>query len=548
METRFAPALLYAALFCSCYAAPRLELRPPNGGCEFVREQDFLTSLLTEGGFLESLGFYLSPGTPGGQAESGGSGGGAKRWGRVQPETRIEFFSSWEFEKGFGDILLSRDWYVPREDALAGRTNAELADCLAGRETLVPLAGMAPPFVALAVGGKTADQADYPLVRAAGIRITTRKPSGGDFLPGAFGEKLRAQKIEKAYTNALPKIQALEEALRAAEKPLAQGPPEILWIAAGGDLMLDRGAADILFAEGPAGIFGATAELLAQADLALVNLEGAVSSRGAKVKKSFNFRFDPRVAPALRDAGIDGVLLANNHAFDYGEEAFQDSLSCLAAAGIAVLGAGLNNENAARPFLFQKGGQTARVFGIASFFREKNGWDGLTVAARAEKAGLLHARLGGGENLKIHFTPDNETGDSPGIIDVVLFHGGIEWAGRPDAFTREFYTDLIQNGADLVIGSHPHVVQGFEWVLGKPVFWSLGNYVFGGMENTGGGEEGLFVRLGFCGGRLVYLEPFALTLSHTRTRIAPATRLNRFYARSRELRDTVSGEHLIARP
>jgi poly-gamma-glutamate synthesis protein (capsule biosynthesis protein) len=361
-------------------------------------------------------------------------------------------------------------------------------------------------------------------------------------MPGGPGRKKTAEKkIEKAYAEALPRIQLLEEALRAAAKPLVEDPPGILWIASGGDLMLDRGAAEILFEEGPAGIFGGTAEFLAQADLALVNLEGVVSSRGAKVKKSFNFRFDPKVAAALRDAGIDGALQANNHAFDYGEDAFLDSLGCLAEAGIAVLGAGVNETAAARPFLFQKGNQTVRTFGIASFPREKNGWDGLTVAAGAEKAGLLHARRGGGEKLKSHFTPDTES-PSPEVLDIVLFHGGIEWDTRPDAFTRELYTDLIQHGADLVIGSHPHVVQGFEWVLGKPVFWSLGNYVFGGMENTEGGEEGLFIRLGFSGSRLAYLEPFALTLSHTRTRIAPAEGLTRFYALSRELRDAAMKE------
>ena len=78
-------------------------------------------------------------------------------------------------------------------------------------------------------------------------------------------------------------------------------------------------------------------------------------------------------------------------------------------------------------------------------------------------------------------------------------------------------------------------MQGFEWVHGKPVFWSLGNYVFGGMGNTNGGEEGLFIRLGFLNGRLLYMEPFALTLNNTRTVIAPPEKLRTFYTRSREL-------------
>jgi poly-gamma-glutamate synthesis protein (capsule biosynthesis protein) len=123
--------------------------------------------------------------------------------------------------------------------------------------------------------------------------------------------------------------------------------------------MLDRGASEILFREGPAGIFGETAEMLDRADLALVNLEGVVSRRGEKVQKSFNFRFVPEIAPALRDAGIDAVLHANNHVYDYGGEAFLDSLSWLEKAGIGVAGAGLNDGAASEPCEFRRGG---RVF------------------------------------------------------------------------------------------------------------------------------------------------------------------------------------------
>jgi poly-gamma-glutamate synthesis protein (capsule biosynthesis protein) len=541
MKAPYLPVLCGIILLGSCTAQPRLDLLIVNGGDKFAPEHDFLVSLLGEGELPESLGFRLGSGFSGENPEQGGDSGALRR-DRERPDMVVDFFSSWEFEGDFGDILLSKTWYVPQADALAGRETTDMAACLEGRELLTPLAELEPPFIALRVDDKYADDEAYPLIRAAGIRIRAQKPSLERFPGGPLRKKITARKIEKAYAEVLPKIQALEAALRAADKPLVRASPDILWIAAGGDLMLGRGAADILFTEGPAGIFGPTAEFLNQADLSLVNLEGAVSSRGAKVKKTFNFRFDPRIAPILKDAGIHGVLLANNHAFDYGEEAFLDSLSWLGKAGIAVLGAGINEENAARPFLFQKGEQTVRAFGIASFPREKNGWDGLTAAAGEEKPGLLHARRGGGERLKAFFAQDTAGSplppdSSPEPIDIVLFHGGIEWSVRPDTFTREFYTDLVQHGADLIIGSHPHMVQGFEWIAGKPVFWSLGNYVFGGMENTGGGDEGLFIRLGFSGGRLVYLEPSALKLSHSRTSIAPAENLSRFYMLSRQLRD-----------
>jgi poly-gamma-glutamate synthesis protein (capsule biosynthesis protein) len=328
-------------------------------------------------------------------------------------------------------------------------------------------------------------------------------------------------------------IAGLRAVLEAVPKPLIRPLPEPLWIVAGGDLMLGRGASDILLREGPPGIFGATAEMIASADLALVNLEGVLSRRGEKVKKSFNFRFAPEAAPALREAGIDAVLHANNHVYDYGEDAFLDSLSWLEQAGIGVAGAGLDDDAAAAPFVWTRAPAVVRVFGIASFPREGNGWDGVSAAAGPGRPGRLHARRGGVEKLKTHLAAKG-AGTAP-PLDVILFHGGHEWSTAPDRSTRELYTGLVAAGADLVIGSHPHVVQGFEWVRGKPVFWSLGNYVFGGMDNTPGGEEGLFIRLGYWENRLLYLEPFALRLSHTRTDISPPEKLETFYRLSREL-------------
>lgn len=470
------------AAFCACARGPDYAALVNAG--PYGAERAFVESLLPEG---------LELGEP--------------------PALVIEFHSSWEYENAFGDILISRTPLVPQADALDGRTDAALADCLAGRETLVPPEALAPPAVALRVDGRALGGEGYPLYRAVGVSVR----GAGD---APLKDRLEAQRLR------------LEAAIRDAPKSLIRPIPAPVWIAAGGDLMLDRGAEEILFQEGPEGIFGGTAAMLEAAGIALVNLEGVVSVRGEKTPKSFNFRFSPRIAPALKAAGISAALHANNHVYDYGEIAFLDSLSALEGAGIGIAGAGLDDDAASAPCVMEREGGTFRVFGLASFPRERNGWDGVSAAAGPGRPGMLHTGKGGGEKLKARF----DRGD-PRIVDVVLFHGGVEWSRRPDAATRELYTDLIRSGADLVIGSHPHIVQGFEWVLGKPVFWSLGNYVFGGMENTDGGEEGLFIRLGFLDSRLIYLEPFALTLTHTRTDIAPPEKLEVFYRRSRELRE-----------
>ena len=488
------------AFLCGCQ--PAFDYVKIGGGDEYAPErafvESFFESLSDKEENFESLGLRLLP---------EGDDAGSKA---PQPAFTIDFFSSWETEDAYGDILVSKSYMVPREDPLAGRIDTTLAACLDGTEILINVEELEPPFIALRVDGLALGDEGYPLVRAA--RISVRFEEG----------KENNKRLDEKFA-------LLEEALKTARKPLVQPAPQPVWISVGGDMMLDRGASDILFREGPAGIFGDTAEMLASSDLSLVNLEGVISGRGEKVQKSFNFRFTPALAPALKKAGIDAVLHANNHVFDYGKEAFLDSLSYLEQAEIGIVGAGLDDAAASQPFVFTRGDEVFRVFGIASFPRERNGWDGVTAAAGPGAAGMLHSGRGGREKLKEQFSSDDST------VDIVLFHGGVEWSRRPDTATRELYTDLIASGADLVIGSHPHIVQGFEWVHGKPVFWSLGNYVFGGMDNTEGGEEGLFIRLGYWRGRLLYMEPFPLKLTHTRTDISPRENLNVFYSRSREL-------------
>lgn len=106
-------------------------------------------------------------------------------------------------------------------------------------------------------------------------------------------------------------------------------------------------------------------------------------------------------------------------------------------------------------------------------------------------------------------------------MDIVLVHGGEEWSRKPSPEFRRVVTELVAAGADTVIGSHPHVAQGMEWILGKPVFWSLGNFVFPGMDGTPGGEEGLMIRAGFLGGRMLYVQALPLALSTEGVRLAP---------------------------
>jgi len=299
----------------------------------------------------------------------------------------MELVSSWapysaDLKDLFGDlgyVPLSLTWFVPREDPLAGRRETSLEACLAGREELIPLSELGPPDVALRVDGLTVGDEGYPLVKVRGLRLALVEAADAEH-EGAPSRKARDAKARLAG-----KMESLTGALGTAWDLMP--PPGLTWIACGGDVMFDKGAAEVFFKEGPAGVFGGTAELLWGADLALINLEGCVSDRGEKVKKSFNFRFEPRTAAALKRMGIDAVLIANNHIYDYGAAAFRDTFVHLENAGLRILGAGRSDDAAALPVIFAGKGLELRAYGLASYPRERNGWDGLSIAAEKDKVG-----------------------------------------------------------------------------------------------------------------------------------------------------------------
>jgi poly-gamma-glutamate synthesis protein (capsule biosynthesis protein) len=488
---------ILALLLCSCKIEPPIDGILLRGGGDYVPEREFLEQLLSQADFQDTWGINLIPAD-----------------GVVGTEEKliIDFEASWMPGDG---ILISRTWLVPMENPLAERTDTTLVACLDGTETLVPIGEIVPPYTGLLVDGLSVADENYPLVRHVSISIKEAETNA------------RRSKKEKARLK--EKIAALEMQLEEADRPLIQNTPSLVWISAAGDLMLGRRSGGILIDEGAAGVFGETAEYFKRADISIVNLEGAVSSRGEKVSKAFNFRFNPLTVPILKAAGINAVLLANNHVFDYGETAFLDTLDHLKYNGIAALGAGRNIDAASAPYILKAERLTIQVFGIASFPRERNGWDGASVAATEKKPGILFAGQDGLERLKKKLNREE------GILKIVLFHGGEEWTWNPTAHTRSLYTGLAQCGADLIIGSHPHTTQGFEWVEGGLVFWSLGNFVFDSMDDTIGGEEGLLIKLGYAGKTLIYFEPVPVRLAGPRSGYGTAEQLRRFYARSREL-------------
>ena len=206
------------------------------------------------------------------------------------------------------------------------------------------------------------------------------------------------------------------------------------------------------------------------ADYFAVNEEFPFSSRGTQAAdKQYTFRLAPEKVSMFQEMGIDAVTLANNHALDYGTDALLDTCDVLDGAGILHTGAGKNLDEAKQPVVFEKNGQRVALIGATRVIPQAD-W-----AATNSHPGMLSSYEVSVEPLLNQIAECHAAGDKV----VVLIHWGIERDETPQEYQRALAKRYIDAGADLVIGSHPHVLQGMEYYKGKPIFYSLGNFVFG---------------------------------------------------------------------
>jgi poly-gamma-glutamate capsule biosynthesis protein CapA/YwtB (metallophosphatase superfamily) len=237
-------------------------------------------------------------------------------------------------------------------------------------------------------------------------------------------------------------------------------------LCAVGDTNLGGDMSPILAANGFGYVWTGVSDKLRAATLTFANLECTMSYRGEQVQgKSFTFRGDPAALPPMRDAGVDVVSQANNHARDFGATALTDCLGYLDADGIKHCGAGADYASAHLPaYLDAEGLRIAFLgyddIGFGGWYADK-GYPGVCDAT---DTGQLAA--------------DVVNAKASADIVVVAFHWGTEKKYTPDAAQTTLAHLAIDNGADLVLGTHPHVAQGFQFYKGKMIANSLGNFVF----------------------------------------------------------------------
>lgn len=231
-----------------------------------------------------------------------------------------------------------------------------------------------------------------------------------------------------------------------------------------GDIMLDRGVNKIVSSYKGGDfdtVFNQSRMELSSLDLLFGNLEGPVSDKGRDLGGLYSFRMDPAVVDSLANASFDVLSFSNNHSGDWGEEALDDTVRRLRNAGIEVVGAGLSAEEAYAPIIVSV--RNTEV-GLLSFTESAGMYRGPKVALANE------ARIRSGvESLK-------ENGNVDFIV--VHFHFGDEYQSKPNDQQRKLARLAIDSGADLVVGTHPHVTQTVERYNGGLIAYSLGNFVF----------------------------------------------------------------------
>lgn len=260
-------------------------------------------------------------------------------------------------------------------------------------------------------------------------------------------------------------------ATTAAAPPTATpGAPRSITLSAVGDISLARQVNDWMAVEGAGYPYALVAHLIA-GDLAIANLEGALTERGEPWPKGYNFRTPPRFAPGLRDAGFDLVSLANNHAMDYGVAGLEDTLAALRDAGVAYVGAGANAREAWSPVTLMANGLTLAVVACALSPDEGGGFSIVAWSARESSPGMAVCTadaLGGA------VTAAAEAAD----FVVAYVHAGDEYIRTPSATQRTLAEAALAAGADAYIGHHAHVVQPVEQRGTQLVAWGLGNFIF----------------------------------------------------------------------
>ena len=246
---------------------------------------------------------------------------------------------------------------------------------------------------------------------------------------------------------------------------------ETVSIVAAGDVMLGSWVQNVIFENGWDYPFRNIDSILTQADIVFANLEAPFGTKdSAAFEKTYTFQVAPDLVKVLTAGKINVVSVANNHILDFGVEDLFETMTLLNQNNIQYSGAGKNLPEARQPARMEAKGKKIAVACYSLTFPEEF-WATDTTAGTCFPFDTFFY-----DDLR-KFKAEND-------LVIVSFHWGGELLRYPKPYQLELAHNAIKVGADLVIGHHPHVVQGIELYRGKMIVYSLGNYIFGSYSES----------------------------------------------------------------
>ncbi|MBD3223608.1 MAG: hypothetical protein GF313_02695 [Caldithrix sp.] len=210
----------------------------------------------------------------------------------------------------------------------------------------------------------------------------------------------------------------------------------------------------------------------ADADISMINLENPLTLNGSPREKLFNFKALPQYVKTLKAGGVDIVTLANNHIYDFSELGLRNTLTALDEVNIKYVGAGRNLKEARKPVIFTIDGIHIAYLAYYGLGKHSNSQPAETYASGTAMRSLQFIR----EDIRsLRKNVD---------FIIINFHWGLEKQNIPQESQIWFAHQVIDYGADLIIGHHPHVLQGIELYNNRIIAYSLGNFIFGGNSRT----------------------------------------------------------------
>jgi poly-gamma-glutamate capsule biosynthesis protein CapA/YwtB (metallophosphatase superfamily) len=273
-------------------------------------------------------------------------------------------------------------------------------------------------------------------------------------------------------------------------------------IVAAGDILLGRGVEyhinrvqkDFTYP------FRNVADILRKGDVVFANLEAPLteSTKSLDPNGKIVLKSPQKAADGIKYAGFNVLNLANNHIMDYYEEGLLDTIEVLEKHGIAYAGAGKNINEARQPAIIEKNGLKVAVLSYTDMAELTfKGNPMLSFAADEDKSGVAPRKY---ELIKEDMDSIRENAD----ILIISLHWGVENSFSVTEEQREFAYRLIDDGADIILGHHPHRFQGVEIYNGKPIIYSLGNFIFD--QNDPNNQESFIVHMELKDKKLSYMQ------------------------------------------